>query len=237
MHARQAVKKHVVAGDNRARRNPSRHAADINADRRGQDNILILIKGIKVVVVKTVFTHLKRTGGVKHDKTASPGLVDDLTTGHKRGRRPGSKGKTQSPKQSLHVHLHSNPPHLSTNRRGRRAGAFASANRAARRTKEALRFQFRIPIQEIHPTFMQMVRWELSPHIAQLFRARLARRLAQGQPRAMQCFGSFAQIARATRRHNILPTGHATAGARHHMVKGQIALGPTILTAKFIPQE
>ena len=103
--------------------------------------------------------------------------------------------------------------------------------------RSALRLQLGIPIKEIHPAFMQMVWRELASHVAQLFRTRLPRCLAQRHARPMQRLGALTQIARRTGRHNVLPTCHSARSTRHNVVKGQLALGTTILTTKFIPQK
>lgn len=97
------------------------------------------------------------------------------------------------------------------------------------------RLQLGIPVEEIQPAVVQMVRRELPPGIAQLVRRRAARRFAQVHPGPAQAFRSLFQVAGRTGRHHVFPAGDPTGGARHHVIEGQIALAAAILAAKFIP--
>ena len=84
---------------------------------------------------------------------------------------------------------------------------------------------------------MQVVGREFSAHIAQILGLRLARRFAQLKSGLVQRLGPFFQIARATRRNNVLPACDTARRTGHHVVKGQIPPCTAVLAAEFVPQK
>ena len=57
-----------------------------------------------------------------------------------------------------------------------------------RKDRPALRLQFGVPIEEIHPAVVQVIGWKFAPHIPQLFSGGRPRRLAQMKPALAQAF-------------------------------------------------
>lgn len=100
-----------------------------------------------------------------------------------------------------------------------------------------LRLQLCIPIQKIHPAVVQMAGREFAAEVAQLFGFGLARRSAQRKPDLLERLRSFAQVARAAGRHDVLPAGYTAAGTRHDMVKRQIPARTAILAAELVAQK
>jgi hypothetical protein len=64
---------------------------------------------------------------------------------------------------------------------------------------------------------------------------RLVGLFGQLQPGSFGRTVTFDGIATLAGSYQISPTGFSTLGARHHMVKGQILIIPTVLTAETVP--
>src|SRR6056297_339549 len=98
-------------------------------------------------------------------------------------------------------------------------------------------FQLCIPVEKVHPAFVEVVGRELAPDIAQLLGGGLAGRLAQGKSDLLHRAGALGQVAAAAGGDDVFPAGDAAAGARDDVVEGQVALRAAILAGEFVPQK
>ena len=100
-----------------------------------------------------------------------------------------------------------------------------------------LRIQLCIPIQKVHPTFMQIIRGKLSSNIHHLMRLRAYWFTPQMKSRILKCFRPLFQITWTTSRNDICPISSSTLGPWHYMVKSQITFGTAVLTRELISKK
>ena len=100
-----------------------------------------------------------------------------------------------------------------------------------------LGIQLCIPIQKVHPTFMQIIRGKFSSNIHHLMRLRTYWFTPQMKSRILKCFRPLFQITWTTSRNDICPISSSTLGPWHYMVKRQITFGTAILTRKLISKK
>ena len=84
---------------------------------------------------------------------------------------------------------------------------------------------------------MQVVGWELSPNVQQLFGSWRYRNAPQGKVAFLETARSLFEIALRASSNDIRPACSPTTGAGHYMVEGQLARFSTVLAAEFIAQK
>lgn len=102
---------------------------------------------------------------------------------------------------------------------------------------QSLWIKLGIPVEIIHPAFVKIVRRKQPPVLVELIHAR------HDWPLEWKHLGFFgqgtalAQIARRACGNNVVPRGLPTFGSRNDVIKCQIVICTTILTAESITQE
>ncbi len=103
--------------------------------------------------------------------------------------------------------------------------------------RSTLGVQLCIPVQEIEPALMQVIRRETTAMGVHFLGRWLARLAVQLQPALAQAARTFAQVARAAGCHHVLPACHPSPCPRYNVIERQITFGAAILATKLIPQE
>ena len=105
------------------------------------------------------------------------------------------------------------------------------------RASKPLWLQFRIPIEIIHPAFVQMVGWEEATVVVEFEHGGLERDLVGVHADLGAGLVGLAQIAGAAGCDHIFPSCLPAFGAGDQMVKGEIIFRAAILAGELIAQK
>lgn len=89
------------------------------------------------------------------------------------------------------------------------------------RNQAALRFQFGVPIEEIQPAFMQVIRRKGTAIVVQIMDGRLERHVHGPHVELFAGLVGFAQVAGRASSDDIVPGGQPTLGAGNEVIKCQ----------------
>ena len=148
----------------------------------------------------------------------------------------GTLGSIADLQVPIFIAEHSDPAVRRMEIRSIRCGIVANHWRAYE-SRSPLFLEFGIPIKEIHPALVKVIRRELPAFVQEYFRTWLDGSLFQGQGAFAEQPRSFGQIAPGACRDDIFPRGSPAQRARNHMVESQFAGAAAVLASEFIAQE
>jgi len=100
-----------------------------------------------------------------------------------------------------------------------------------------LRLQLAVPVEIVHPAFVQVVGRKQPAILVQVVDGGLEGLARRPHIGLLGQHIAFGQIAAGTGRDNIFPNRGATLGARNHMVEGQVIMRAAILAGEPVPQK
>lgn len=100
-----------------------------------------------------------------------------------------------------------------------------------------LRLQLAVPVEIVHPAFMQVVGRKQPAILVQVVDGGLEGFARRPHIGLLGQHIAFGQIAAGAGRNNIFPDSCAALGARNHMVEGQVIMRTAILAGESVPQK
>ena len=100
-----------------------------------------------------------------------------------------------------------------------------------------LRFEFCIPIEKIHPAFVEVVWREPAPVVVKILDRRLKRHVHRPHVELFARLVRFAQVTGRAGRDHVFPGCQATLGSWNEMIECKLFFRAAILALKFVAKE